>query len=762
MKKIFFLIISILLVFTSGCFNIKTPGQSISPPKHTDTVLSKSDNLPSWSIKGGEERFFDTTFMDDKRIATLVYKNGEIFLRTYEENKIIAEKDLGAKADYRIIDSSRDRLLIKNGEGQLILYNSNLDIILAFNADSKNDGYQREVSDGILSPDGNTLAVSYIYYKNNDPEDGRLVIFNGNKAVSERDSIIPLLANFSDDGSKFLVLDLNRKNIGNYNTFVYDANGNIIKETKLPIYSNTAKGNINVTKVSAALSGDGNSILFSDYYGDGVYIKKLGDSEMKIPMTTEKYYSNKDASKFVIGNYGVSKIYNSSGKLLDYIVINNGLVNDVTFDGSNTYFAVNGTTMPNLKGKDYIGVMDESGNLIWAAKVYDVVAMLRFSPDGKRIMAQSSKFISVYDYHNGKVDIIPHPVNGKYPELLWKKPLSTEANAGNAYIKTDMEGNIYIARYKSLIKLNKNGNHYWIVSTDKPIDWFELSYDGRMAVLSISDDSGSEMIVYNEKGMVISHKYINKGHKITSIAVSPDGKFFAYAVSTPENREFGSFIDLFNDKGYMIWEQKIKSSGIYNLNVNDNIVTASFNEKLSGYIAIDLGGRIIFNEYTKNNLSYINSSLDGKKIFAGGLNSGFGIYNRDGTLINDIYIKGEILQYVLISDDGKTSVVIASSDNFKKYEIVFVKNFKIVKKVNSDWGIVKAFITPDGKYTAVLSEEYSNVMNNANKITLYDSEGNALYTYYHKSGVYDISLTDDGMYLYAYSADGYVYKYRNR
>lgn len=762
MKRILFIITSILFVFISGCFNIKTPGQSISPPKHTDAVLSKSDNFPLWTIKGGEERFFDTTFMDNNKIATLVYKSGEILLRIYENNKIISEKDLGTKADYRIIDSGKDKLAIKKGEGQLIIYDSSLNTILSLNEDTKNDVYQRAVLDGILSPDGETLAVSYVYYKNGYPADGKLVIFSKNKAVKERDNIIPQLANFSDDGCKFLVLDLNSKNKAIYNAFIYDKSGSIIKEMNLPIYSRTVKRDINAAKVSAALSGDGNSILFSDYYGDGLYIEKSNGSETKIPMTNEKYYSNKDASKFIIGNYGVSKIYNSSGKLLDYIVVNNGLVNDVSFEGSNTYFAVNGTTVPNLKGKDYIGVMDESGNLIWAAKVYDVVAMLKFSPDGKRIMAQSSKSITVYDYHNGKIDVIPRPVNGKYPELVWKKPLNTETNIGNVFIKTDVEEDLYIAKYNSLIKLNKNGNQYWIVNTDKPINWFELSFDGRMAALSTSDGNGSEMIVYDKKGMVISHKYINKGHKITSIAVSPDGRFFAYAVSTPENKEFGSFIDLFNDKGYMIWEQKIKSLSIYNLNINDNLITASFSGRQSGYIAIDFGGITVFNADAKNNLSYINSSLDGKKIFAGGLNSSFGIYNRDGTLINNMHIKGELLHNVLISNDGKESIIAVSSDNFKKYEIIFIKDFKIVKKVNSDWGIVKAVMTPDGKYAAVLSEEYNNVMNNANKIILYDGKGDALYTYYHKSGIYGISLTDDGTYLYAYSADGYVYKYRNR
>lgn len=71
-------------------------------------------------------------------------------------------------------------------------------------------------------------------------------------------------------------------------------------------------------------------------------------------------------------------------------------------------------------------------------------------------------------------------------------------------------------------------------------------------------------------------------------------------------------------------------------------------------------------------------------------------------------------------------------------------------------------MTPDGNYIVILSQEYDNTINNANKITMYDKQGNTLYSYYHKSGIYDIAITEDGSNLYIYSADGYVYKYRNK
>lgn len=762
LKKIIFLIV-ILVVILSGCSDLKTPGEAIKPPKNNmAAIISQDGNLPLWVIRSNGERFFDTGFISNDKIVTLVYKDGGIYLRTYKKSEMIKEKFLGTKADYRILDRALDRFVVKKGETEITLYDDKLNTILNFDVDVQKDAYQKNVLDAILSPDGNVLVISNVHYKDNYPVNGEFILFNKGKIVKKIDKVIPQLANFSDDSSKFLFVDLNSENKAN-NTFLYNREGNLIKGMKMPIYSSTMRENLNITKVSAALSGDGNAILFSNYYGDGLYIEKLNENKIKIPMATERFYTNKNATKFVIGNYGVSKIYDGYGKLLDYIVVNYGLINDVHFEGNNTFFAVNGTTVPNSKSKDYIGVMDESGNMVWTAKVYDTVAMIRFSPDGKRIMAQSSRFISVYDYHNGKVDVIPRPINGKYPESIWKKLLNEDIDAENAFIFTDELGNIYAAKNRTLTKATKNGNKFWVVDTSKPIKFFALSQNGEMIALAVEGDNGSEIIVYNKSGMVISHKYIRNGHQITSIAVSPDGKYFSYAVSTPENEEYGSFIDLFNDKGYMIWEQKIKSIHVYKLDINKNVVTACFNDgKFSGYLALDFSGKMLYNKDMKNNMPFIKSSRNGQIFFIRSLDDEFAFYNREGMPLSESYTNKGIIQDVLMSEDGKIAVLISYSEDYKKYDITFFNNFKAIKNITSDWGITKAVMTPDGKYVVILSREYSNIMNNANKLTMYDSEGNTLYTYYHKSGIYDISITDDGTNLYLYCADGYVYRYRNK
>ncbi|EMT39499.1 hypothetical protein TthWC1_0896 [Thermoanaerobacter thermohydrosulfuricus WC1] len=782
MKKIV-LLMMVLVLFLSGCDNLKTPGEAIKPPKNIANAALQDGNVPLWTIQSNGERFFDTTFISEDEIVTLVYKDGNIYLRSYDKDKMIEEKLLGTKADYRILNASLNKFVVKKGETEIALYDDKLTEILNYNVEAKKIDYQKNVLDAMVSPDGEAVVISNVYYKDNYPADGELILFNQNKIVKKINHVIPKLENFSDNSEKFLFIDLSNRNNNNnlmkekendvlylsssdllqYNIYVYNRNGKMIKRIKMPLSPSKVEGTSGMTKISALLSADGNTILFSSYFDKKLYIEKLNGDKTEIPTIAERFYTNKDATKFVIGNYGVSKIYDSCGKLVDYIVVNYGLINDVRFEGNNTYFAINGTTIPNAKTKDYIGVMDESGNMIWTAKVYDTIAMLKFSPDGKRIMAQSSKSISVYDYHNGKIDIIPRPINGKYPEFVWKRLLNEDIEGENAFIFTDELENIYIAKNTNLIKATKNGNQLWMVGTSKPIEFLDLSRNGELIALVIEDEKGSEVIVYDKSGMVISHKYIIKGHEVTSVSVSPDGEYFSYAVSTPENEEYGSFIDFFNDKGYMIWEQKIKSTFVYDLSINKDIVTASFDDgNSSGILAMDFSGKVFYNKDMKSNEPFITASEDGKAFLLLGFDGSIGFYNREKALLSENYTKKGVIQQALMSKDGKAAVLISFSKDYKEYYITFFNNFNMTKTITSSWKVKKAVMTPDGNYIVILSQEYDNTINNANKITMYDKQGNTLYSYYHKSGIYDIAITEDGSNLYIYSADGYVYKYRNK
>ncbi|MGB9680088.1 MAG: WD40 repeat domain-containing protein [Thermoanaerobacteraceae bacterium] len=759
MKRLVFILI--FFIFMSGCSNLKTPGEAIRQPSYIDTSISKSENVPLWSIRSTGERFFDTTFITNDIIATLTYKDGEIFLRTYNKENIIKEKSLGKKADFGIISHSYNRIVVKSGEEKITIYDQSLNSLFNFNLEKKNE-YEKTYIDSIISPDGNTLVISVVYYKDLKPDYGEIFIYKRNKLVKMLDNIIPQLANFSSDSSEFLFLDLSYNNKGN-NTFIYSQSGNMIKAMVMPIYLSFGEDTLTMPRVNAMLSKMGNAVLFSNQHGGGLYIKKFNKEEIFIPMSTEKFYTNSDLTKFIVGNYGVSKIYNNSGKLDDYIVINYGLINDVTFVNNNTYFAINGTTIPNSKGKDYVGVMDESGNMIWTAKAYDIVAMLRFSPDGSKIMSQSSKFISVYNYHNNKIDVIPRPINGQYPEQVWKRLFSDNIE-NRGFIITDNMGNIYISRNYTLTKATKNGNRYWIVETEKPIKFVNISNNGDLIMLVTEDKNGSEVIIYNNSGMVISHKYINKEHKVTSSAVSSDGKYFSYAVSTPENEIYKSFIDFFNEKGYMIWEQKTLSSKISNIDIGHNAITATFSDdRIAGYVALDFKGKLIFNTEAKIKMPYIGVSEDGSIFFTSKNKDACNIYLKkedNKNIISTNTINGNILD-VKFSKDGETIVVLSSYDEKSNY-LTFFNDFEKVKVVTSNWYIVKTAITPDGNYIAVLSQEYGNVLNNANKITLYNKKGEVLYNYYNKSGIFDFSMTNDGTNLYLYCADGYVYKYKNK
>lgn len=771
------------MLILSGCGDLKTPGEAIKPPKNIENAMLQDCNVPLWAIQSTGERFFDTIFMSEDEIVTLVYKDGSIYLRSYDKDRMIGEKLLGTKADYRILKASLNKFVVKKGEMGITLYDNKLNEILNYNVEAKKNDYQKNVLNAIISPDGEVVVISNIYYKDDYLADGELILFNQNKAIKKINHIIPKLENFSDDSEKFLFIDLSNINDPNNliqnkendiihtsygellqcNVYVYSRDGIMIKKIKLPISTEKVKENSSMMKISALLSDDGNTILFSNYFNKKLYIEKLNGDKITIPTIAEKFYTNKNATKFVIGNYGVSKIYDGYGKLLDYIVVNYGLINDVRFEGNNTYFAINGTTIPNTRTKDYIGVMDESGNMIWTAKVYDTVAMLKFSPEGKRIMAQSSRIISVYDYHNSKIDVLPRPINGKYPEFIWKKLLNENTYEENAFIFTDEIGNIYAATNKNLTKTTKNGNKFWVIDTSKPIKYFVSSKNGEMIGLAIEDNKGGEVIVYNKSGMVISHKYIREGHQITSIAVSADGKYFSYAVSTPENEEYGAFIDFFNDKGYMIWEQKIKSTFVYDLSINKDIVTASFDDgNSSGILAMDFSGKVFYNKDMKSNEPFISASEDGKVFLLLGFDGSIGFYNREKALLSENYTKKGVIQQALMSKDGKAAVLISFSKDYKEYYITFFNNFNMTKTITSGWKVKKAVMTPDGNYTVILSQEYDNTINNANKITMYDKQGNTLYSYYHKSGICDIAITEDGSNLYIYSADGYVYKYRNK
>ncbi|HHW57806.1 MAG TPA: WD40 repeat domain-containing protein [Clostridia bacterium] len=766
MKKISFLIfILVILIFFSGCSNLKTPGEAIRPPKNVGEVILQEGNSPLWTIQSEGERFFDTVFLSDNDIVTLVYKEGNIYLRSYKKGQLIGEKVLGSKVDYKILAKASDRFVIKRGESEIFLYNNKLEEILNYKVELEKTDYQNDIIDSILSSDGKNLVVSVVYYDNNLPKEGEVILFKEGEFVKRISNVLPQLATFSDDSKKFLFVDLgirsdtqNKGKIQEGHIFVYNKDGNLLKKINIPIDLSKA------TRISATLSREGNAILFSNCYGDKLYVEK-DEKKIEIPIKSERFFSNKDATKIVTGNYGVSKIYDGNGELLDYIVINYGIINDVHFEGNNTFFAINGTTIPNSKNKNYVGVMDESGNVIWTAKVYDTVAILKFSPNGKKIMAQSSKFIAVYDYSNGKIDILPRPINGKYPELIWKRALIEETTEDNAFIIGDKSGNIYVARDKTLIKATKNGNQFWVVNTEKPIKFLDVSLNGELIAIVIENYDGSEVIVYDKAGMIVSHKYIIKGHQVTSLSVSLNGKYFSYAVSTPENEEYGSFIDLFNDKGYMIWEQKIKSTYVSNLSITHNTVTACFSDdRSSGYIALDFKGKILYNKEIKNTVPFIKNSINGEIFLLSNNGRNFSFYGREGKneFSRENQVVEGVIQQVLMSEDGKVVVAASYNKASKNYYITFVDNFEKIKTVVSDWKIKKIIMTLDGEYIVTLSYEYDNPLNNANKITLYDKKGNTLYTYYHKSGIYDIAITQDGTDLYLYSTDGYVYKYRNK
>ncbi|KUK34708.1 MAG: Cyclic nucleotide-binding protein, partial [Caldanaerobacter subterraneus] len=111
----------VLVLFLSGCDNLKTPGEAIKPPKNIANAALQDGNVPLWTIQSNGERFFDTTFISEDEIVTLVYKDGNIYLRSYDKDKMIEEKLLGTKADYRILNTSLNKFVVKKGETEIVL-----------------------------------------------------------------------------------------------------------------------------------------------------------------------------------------------------------------------------------------------------------------------------------------------------------------------------------------------------------------------------------------------------------------------------------------------------------------------------------------------------------------------------------------------------------------------------------------------------------------------------------------------------------------
>ncbi|SDG04992.1 hypothetical protein SAMN04244560_01695 [Thermoanaerobacter thermohydrosulfuricus] len=214
MKKIVFLMM-VLVLFLSGCDNLKTPGEAIKPPKNIANAALQDGNVPLWTIQSNGERFFDTTFISEDEIVTLVYKDGNIYLRSYDKDKMIEEKLLGTKADYRILNASLNKFVVKKGETEIALYDDKLTEILNYNVESKKIDYQKNVLDAMVSPDGEAVVISNVYYKDNYPADGELILFNQNKIVKKINHVIPKLENFSDNSEKFLFIDLSNRNNNN-------------------------------------------------------------------------------------------------------------------------------------------------------------------------------------------------------------------------------------------------------------------------------------------------------------------------------------------------------------------------------------------------------------------------------------------------------------------------------------------------------------------------------------------------------------------
>lgn len=756
MKKVYFLFILIFTLFIYGC-NFYTPSQAITPPVHTQTSALKNDNLPIYSIKGNDERFLDTEFIGNNTIATLIYKYKLVYIGFYQSGKLVKERELGKEPDYRIISCNNKRILLRKGNDELLLFDSNLSLIL--DIDMANNKNNNVYINGILSPESDLLVVSSIYYDNKSQiKKGTLKIYENEKLKYSNENVAPLICNFSKDGKKFLYIDIS--NPGRYDMYVTDTNGVTLNKYAIDNDANNVLNNKDINE-NAWLSADGKTILFTTNNSKAtrsgkLYIYKEDGTHYEYVVHGGKYYINDDGSKIITGNYGVTYIYKNN-KLSDSIVVNYGIINDVFFSGEKAYFAINGTTVPKNNGKDYIGVMNENGSLIWTSKTYDIIAILKFSKDGKRLLGQSSNGIYVYDYSKGSVDTIVKPVNGRFPEKIWQKNIGLEYG-GKALIKLDESENIYIAHDNMLEKYSKNGNRFWINNVKGNIENLAVSQNGE-SLISLNNNGVFEVIKFDKNGMITAHKYIKKGHSVTSLAISTDGKHFAYAVSTPDDKENGSFIDLFNEMGYMLWEQKLKGDDVYSLNIIKEYVSASYNGKQNGYIVIGLDGNVKIDKRDNDKEVYIKQSDDGNTFFTK-TSSGNRLYNNS-KIINISLENNLSIRNSYISDNGDAFI---EGYNMKsgKYELTFINGFKVAKKVSFDWIIEKACEPDDVRYIAILSKEYENILNNANRVTLYDLKGNVLYNYYTKTGISDIAISDDGMYLYMYSCDGNVYRFKNR
>lgn len=755
MDKIYLYIIIIITLLLSGC-SLFTPEQAIIPPVHNDVKeISIQGNTPLYSINSNSDRFIDTEFMTDEVLVTVAYKNKSIYLKIYNNGKLIKEREVTKNPVCRIISCNISRILLKVGNSELILFDSQLNKLLDLNENNDN-----VVLNGILSPKKDILIVSYIYYDNNGSgNNGTMKIFENEKLKYQNDKNIPLLYNFSDDGERFLMLDVYK---GAYQkAYIMNTNGTIFKEYDI----NTDKTPINIKDINmiALLSGDGNNVLLkSNGSTDGktniLNIFDKNNVNNKLTVNGEKFYINFDGKKIITGNYGVAYIYQDY-HFVDSIVVNYGIINDVYFSNNNTYFAVNGTTIPGNNKKNYIGVMDQSGNLIWSSKSYKTIALLKFSKDGNVMLGQSSNEINVYNYKTGKIDTIVKQVNGKYPEEIWKKRVTSHfTNEG--IVKVDKNENIYITDDNLIEKLSKNGNRYWINDLGGKINMLEVSDNGESIVTTINKDGTNDVILFDKKGMVVAHKYIRKGHFISSIAISANGDYFAYSVSTPENKEYSSFIDFFNNKGFMIWEQKIRNNDIKNLSIDDKMIRADYKGKSSGYILINFNGRMSINKKSNNDMRYIPVSDNGEFYMAGNLKDGYGLFEQNNKVIIKNILKGIDVTNTVLSKNNDAAILYGMNKSNSSY-ISFIYKMMFVKRVNLDWIVENAIITPTGDYTAVLCKEYNNILNNANRIILYDKNGREQYNFFYKTSINDISLSDSGKYLYIYSCNGDVLRLKN-